>query len=75
MRVDSDAVRVLLELLQATDVGFVMLHREADLANGKLDSDADLAVDRHPRLVLKELVPKARESGLFLVMTQEYDSS
>ena len=63
----------LVDLLSRIGEPFAILHREREIARGETDSDVDVAVQREPRGVLRDLSLAARAIGLNAVMYWEYD--
>ena len=63
----------LLDLLQATDVHFVVLHDEELVGTTALDSDVDIAVDRRADEVLQRLEAGLTREEIVVALIWPYD--
>jgi hypothetical protein len=64
---------LLLDTLASTGVPYAVLHGEDRIADGRAESDVDLAVGCPPHQVLRSLAPMLAASGLFLGLVWPYD--
>ena len=62
-----------LDILQATGLRFVVLHREAELGSNSLESDLDLAVDHPADDVIRRMVGDLKSADLHPVIRWPYD--
>lgn len=72
---DAALVGTLLDALEATHVPYAILHREADAANGVIDSDVDVAVGRPATEVALNIASAVRHAGVGLALIWPYDSN
>jgi len=62
-----------LDVLETTGLGFVVLHREAEIGKNSLGSDLDLAVEVHADDVVRRTAGALKEVGLLPVIRWPYD--
>lgn len=62
-----------LDVLEATGLGFVVLHREAEIGKDSLGSDLDLAVEVRADDVVRRTAGALKEVGLLPVIRWPYD--
>ncbi len=65
----------VVDRIEASGVGYAILHGEADLAAGTTTSDIDLVVDRAPAEVIVPLLDDLAADGIRLVQRWAYDWS
>lgn len=69
----SDAALKAVVAIQETGVRFAILHGEAELARGEVDSDVDLVADRAVHDVVRSVSERWEARGLYPVIVWPYD--
>lgn len=70
---DPALAAAALDALATCGVKFAILHREADVASGIVESDVDVVVDRAASAVVAACLPAFNRAGLHVVVLWPYD--